>query len=76
IMKRLFSEEPGFLTYAILSIFCFIIPLPLFWVSYLCVTAGEYWPLILFGGTIFGSWFSAYGFFCKARNKFLEDRNK
>jgi hypothetical protein len=59
--------EHGFGVYAVLSVICLIIPTPLFWVGYMCITGGEYWPLILFGGIIFGSWFAAYGFFCKAR---------
>ena len=59
--------EHGFLFYAFLSIFYFIIPAPLFWVGYMCVTGREYWPLILFGGIIFGSWLCAYLNFCKAR---------
>jgi hypothetical protein len=64
---KLFSEEHGFWFYAIVAILCIIIPLPLFWVSYMCVTTGEYWPLIFFGVTIVCLWFSAYGLFCKAR---------
>jgi hypothetical protein len=59
------SSEHGFLFYAILSIICIIVSFPWFWLSYMCITGGEYWPLILFGGIIFGSWFAAYGFFVK-----------
>jgi hypothetical protein len=65
-MGKYFSER-GFLFYAILSIICIIVSFPWLWLSYMCVTTGEYWPLILFGVIIFCSWFAAWGFFCKAR---------
>ena len=73
---KVLSEEYGFWYYAILSIVCVLLPLPLFWIGYLCITDAEYWPPILFAVIIICLWFAAYGFFCKARMKFQEDRNK
>jgi len=65
---KILSEEYGFWFYAILSVIFAIIPFPLFWVSYMCVAAKEYWPLILFGGMTYFSWFTASSLFRKARN--------
>lgn len=70
------SEEYGFWFYAIVSSLFFVAPLPFFWASYICITGGEYWPLILFGGIISFSWYTAFSLFCKARKKFQGDRNK
>lgn len=64
---KLLSEEYGCRFYITLTIMCLIAPLPFFWVGYVCMKGGEYWPLILFGGIILIMWFAAYGFFCKAR---------
>jgi hypothetical protein len=71
IMKPL-NEEYGFATYTVYSILCFLIPLPLFWASYLCITGAEYWPLILFGGMTACLWFSAFGLFRQAQRKWRE----
>jgi hypothetical protein len=74
-MKRPFSDEGGWY-YVIMGILHIIVMLPLFWVGYMCIKTGEYWPLILFGGIIIGISVSAYNLFCIAKKKFQEDRDK
>ena len=74
-MKRPFSDEGGWY-YVIMGILNIIVQLPLIWVSYMFIKAAEYWPLILFGVIMVCMSLSAYYLFCKAREKFLEDRNK
>jgi hypothetical protein len=73
---KILSEEHGFGFYATLSIICIIASFPWLWLGYMCITGGEYWPLILFGGIIFGSWFAAFGFFRKAREIRRDKTNK
>jgi len=70
-----FSEENGWY-YSILAILSTASAFPFIWMSYMCVKTGEYWPFLLFGVVIVCMLFSAYGLFCKARNKFREDRIK
>lgn len=41
---------------------------PLFWVSYLCLIEGQYWPLILFAVTIGLGWTASWKAFSKARD--------
>ena len=78
---KILSGEYGFWFYAGLTTLSIIAPLPFIWVGYMCITGGEYWPPIFFGGIIFIMWFAAFAFFCKARaikrsQKCPEDDNR
>ena len=66
-MSKYFNKEHGPTYYMILGIISALIPLPLFFTGYLCVKAGEYWPLIIFGVSTFFAWGSAYNMFRTAR---------
>jgi hypothetical protein len=62
--------------YLIISILYVVSTFPFIWVSYMCIKTGEYWPVALFGLIVIIMLLCAYRSFCKARDKFLDRRNK
>ena len=67
-MGRYFNNrDQGPTYYFVLGVICAVMPVPAFWVGYLCVRAGQYWPLI-WVATITGLlWLTSYYLFGTAR---------
>jgi hypothetical protein len=66
-MSKYFSKEYGPTFYVVLGTICAVLPLLAFFVGYLCVRAGEYWPLLWCATVTVILWWSAYYSFRTAR---------
>jgi MFS-type transporter involved in bile tolerance (Atg22 family) len=53
--------------FVICGAICAVLPLPAFWVAYLCLKFGERWPLIWVAIFVALSWISSYNLFRTAR---------